>query len=888
MKNSYTIPEYLFFITILITLTLSVLFLGCSNKSEANKNKNISFVQSSENDNLLNNIKATQEIDPDSLKKLLNTTPHDKIRLRFLDELAKVSDDDDTIITYNNKIDSLAQKILDSDSSAITRNLCYKYMANALHREADIITYQGEFTRALELFNKSLELKEKINDKRGIAASLINMGNIQYYQGDITKALEYYHRSLKISEGINDKTGVSRALNNIGAMHSAQYEDKIALEYYKKSLKIDQEAGNKKRIAYTLNNIGLIYSNEGDMQKALEYYNRSLKISEELDDKTGISRALSNIGIIYDYQKDYSTALEYYFRSVKVQEELGDKTEIAATLTNIGNVYADIANEITWKDIHKTDSLRNKALEYYFKGLEICENIGDKITITATLINIGDTYEEQAATLANRDALRSDSLQNKALKCYFRSLTISEETGDQSSASSALSKIGDIYLSRNEISKAYRYAKKAYEIANETGYMFIVRDAALSLEKIYARQGNYKLSRQYFGEYIALRDSIIKEENQQIVQKKYYQYQYEKKAATDSIEHSKEMEISRLEIEKQKAESKRQKLIIGFVVVGLLFVSGIAIYIFRSLHTTRKQKIIIEDQKKLVEEKNVILNDQNEEIRAQKEQIESIHVALTDSIHYAQRIQKAVLPSNEYINQIIAESNLSTKNYFILYKPRDIVSGDFYFFNKKNGKLFMAAADCTGHGVPGAFMSMLGLSFLNQIVLREHTSASEILDELRVNIIQSLKQRGIEGEQQDGLDISFVLYDIKSKTLQYSGANNPLYYISSKTNELTVVKPDRMPVAIYDEMKPFTNNKIKLQKGDILYMASDGYQDQFGGPQGKKYYSKYLKQLLIEICGKSMKEQRDILDKTIEDWKNAYGEKYQQTDDITIMGIKIT
>ena len=185
-------------------------------------------------------------------------------------------------------------------------------------------------------------------------------------------------------------------------------------------------------------------------------------------------------------------------------------------------------------------------------------------------------------------------------------------------------------------------------------------------------------------------------------------------------------------------------------------------------------------------------------------------------------------------------------------------------------------------------MSMLGLSFLNQIVLREHTSASEILDELRVNIIQSLKQRGIEGEQQDGLDISFVLYDIKSKTLQYSGANNPLYYISSKTNELTVVKPDRMPVAIYDEMKPFTNNKIKLQKGDILYMASDGYQDQFGGPQGKKYYSKYLKQLLIEICGKSMKEQRDILDKTIEDWKNAYGEKYQQTDDITIMGIKIT
>jgi serine phosphatase RsbU (regulator of sigma subunit) len=202
--------------------------------------------------------------------------------------------------------------------------------------------------------------------------------------------------------------------------------------------------------------------------------------------------------------------------------------------------------------------------------------------------------------------------------------------------------------------------------------------------------------------------------------------------------------------------------------------------------------------------------------------------------------------------------------------------------------MYIAAADCTGHGVPGAFMSMLGISLLDNIIAQEVAdTAGGILDKLREQIIHSLKQRGIEGEQKDGMDMIFIIFDERTRKIQYAGANNHLFLIPKDKKELKVIKADRMPVAIYEFMDPFSTRVIQLRKGDTLYMASDGYQDQFGGPNGKKFYSKYLKELLVEICERPMADQKAILDKTIEEWKNNYEQKYEQTDDITIVGIRI-
>jgi len=250
--------------------------------------------------------------------------------------------------------------------------------------------------------------------------------------------------------------------------------------------------------------------------------------------------------------------------------------------------------------------------------------------------------------------------------------------------------------------------------------------------------------------------------------------------------------------------------------------------------------------------------------------------AITDSIHYASRIQSAILPPPEYIANYLSE-------HFILWKPRDIVSGDFYWMTEHNNKVIITAADCTGHGVPGAFMSMLGVSFLNEIVNKnEVTQANEILNQLRENVIRSLHQTGKENEAKDGMDISMCVFDFQSMTLQFAGAYNPLIMI--RDGEATQIKADKMPIGIYFKgQKSFTNNEIKIQKDDCFYISSDGYVDQFGGDDGRKFMSKKFKELLVEIHHNPMSVQREILNHEIETWRG----KLEQIDDILVIGVRI-
>lgn len=281
---------------------------------------------------------------------------------------------------------------------------------------------------------------------------------------------------------------------------------------------------------------------------------------------------------------------------------------------------------------------------------------------------------------------------------------------------------------------------------------------------------------------------------------------------------------------------------------------------------------------------NILLTEQKQQIETQRDEI-------TDSIKYAKRIQTAILPPGDYINSIMPPR-------FILFKPKDIVSGDFYWVTEKNGKIIAVAADCTGHGVPGAFMSMLGVTFLNDIVKKEGiVRANEILDNLKGFVIKSLRQTGKEGESKDGMDIALCVLDKKANTIEYSGANNPLYIISDKPVEngdtilesgkfvLTEFKPDKMPIGIHYSEKnmEFTNHVIQLQKGDSIYLFSDGFPDQFGGEKGKKFKYKPFKQLLLDNCCKSMEEQKVILEETFSNWKGDF----EQIDDVLVIGMKI-
>ena len=281
-----------------------------------------------------------------------------------------------------------------------------------------------------------------------------------------------------------------------------------------------------------------------------------------------------------------------------------------------------------------------------------------------------------------------------------------------------------------------------------------------------------------------------------------------------------------------------------------------------------------------LEEKNIVLEDQ-------KNHIEKVHLEITDSINYAMRIQSAILPDHSPLQDYF-------RDYFILLKPRNVVSGDFYWYSRIENKIIVCVADCTGHGVPGAFMSMLGISFLREIVIKGHLYVpSDILNKLRNEIINALNQRGFQSEQKDGMDISLFSLDLLPKEnnsemayeFLWAGANNPCWII--KNENMEELNPDKMPVGIHHHMDPFKTHRDSLTKGNKIYLFTDGYRDQFGGPSSRKFMSKRLKDLILGNSLKSMAEQRVILDNKIEEWRTGFGIEHEQTDDITIAGFEI-
>jgi serine phosphatase RsbU (regulator of sigma subunit)/ligand-binding sensor domain-containing protein len=325
--------------------------------------------------------------------------------------------------------------------------------------------------------------------------------------------------------------------------------------------------------------------------------------------------------------------------------------------------------------------------------------------------------------------------------------------------------------------------------------------------------------------------------------------------------------------------------ILYLLLFALFFITAIRLNSRRLIAQNKKLETIIQERTREINEKNIELEKQKEEILS--------------SINYALRIQKAILPGDELLHACL-------KDYFILHRPKDIVSGDFYWAIDHNRYTLFCVADCTGHGVPGAFMSMLCTSLLNEVVMREEIIHPEdILNKLRGMIIQSLKQKGISGEQKDGMDIALGVMDRETRMLEFSGANNPLYIIRSSDRQaipchnhidqngftLYEIKGDRMPIAIFENMNSFQRQTIELLEDDRLYLFSDGISDQFGGPDGKRYKKNTLRSTLMETISPSMTEQQKLIEGRITLWQSYVNpltrQPYKQVDDICLMGIKI-
>ena len=570
---------------------------------------------------------------------------------------------------------------------------------------------------------------------------------------------------------------------------------------------------------FALQVLGTSCSLRADNIRGVDYFTKGLKIAEEISNYKDMANSINNIGVIYYEQGNNEKAKEYYLKSLAVSEKMNKKNAIAFALGNLGNVYKNLGQY-------------DKALEAQNRCLKIAEET--------------ESEELRANAMHSLAVVYSDLNQDqKALDYDLEALKIHEKMDDQNAISQVLVIIGLSYSKLNQPEKAIEALKKALAICEKGGFVAGRREAAYHLFSIYKKQGKSTDALAMHELFVTMRDSITNEEGQQAVMQQEMQYNYEKQKALDEKEQESQLAIS-------AEQEQKQKIISYSVGVGLFLVLIFALFIVNRLRLTNKQKAIIELQKDLVEEK-------------QKE--------ILDSINYAKRLQEAILPPASLVKQHLPES-------FIYYQPKDIVAGDFYWMEVINNTIYIAAADCTGHGVPGAIVSVVCSNALNRAVLEFGlTEPGKILDKTREMVLATFSKS--DNDVKDGMDISLLVINKTSNEIKWSGANTPLWYISNK--ELNEIKADKQAIGKTEKPHPFTTHSVKMKKGDILFLFTDGYADQFGGDKGKKIKSKPMKEMLLKNSTLSLSEQKEKLEIAFETWKS----NLEQVDDVCIIGLKI-
>ena len=616
------------------------------------------------------------------------------------------------------------------------------------------------------------------------------------------------------------------ALNNIGLYYQNIADNSKAMKYYQESNKISLKYSDSKGLANSFNSIGGVYYFQGDIPQALDYYHKSLAIREEINDERGVAESLNNIGFIYRKQGDVNKALEYYLKCLAIQEMLEKDHAIAISLNNIGLVYKD-----------KGDI--SKALEHYNKSLLIRREIGDKMGEANSLNNIGYIYQNQNDI-------------SKALEYFQKSVAIRKSIGDKRGMAESIVNIGNTEMALGDLKSAEENGLMGLKLAKEIGSPEAILGNAELLANVYEKSGKSKDALEMYKLHITMRDSLNNEDNQKAVAKQQAKYEYEKQKALDDAEHEKQLAIE------QEAKEK-QKIITYSTAGGLALVALFLVFVFNRLQVTKRQKIVIQEAHHQLEEKNG---------------------EILDSIAYAKRIQTAILPPSKLVKEYLKES-------FILYKPKDIVAGDFYWMEHKGGKVLFAAADCTGHGVPGAMVSVICNNGLNRSV-REYnlTEPGKILDKTREIVIQEFEKS--EDEVKDGMDIALCSLAVSSSSgayreLQYAGANNPLWIIRKGAKEIEEIKATKQPIGKYANPELYITHTIELQKGDSIYIFSDGYADQFGGEKGKKFKGANFKKLLLSIQNESMEKQKELINEAFENWRG----ELEQIDDVCVIGVKV-
>jgi tetratricopeptide (TPR) repeat protein len=768
----------------------------------------------------------------DSLKTLILKSSSDRNRLRLLNQLADAYDSPNNAIAIANQAVSLAGKLKNN-----------RELAFALNVIADAYIDKSYYSDAINYADKAYQTALKNRDNENISTALLSLGRAYYELNKYNEALKFLYEQEKLIPVIKNDIEVLMCYNTIAMIAFDQGNMKLAHEYYMKELTLAEQKNKKTYIAQAYNNLANVYDIQKKYDKALEYYMKDMQITKLLNDEEGLSTSYNNIGDSYLSLGEYEKAKEFIEKAIEIAERLNYKAGLAIFYNSLATYYQETGDD-------------DKALFYYKKDLENAKVLGNKFNLAESLLTLGDFY-----------------------------LSLEKITDAGQAFSEALSLAIEI-KSVNQMGMAYK-----------------------GLSNVKEKEGNYKEAYYYHKLYKTQYDSIFNIESEKNMSELNARYENEKKEQTIAL-LNKEKELKNNEIKKQKVI--RYSFTIGFILMlGLVFT------VFKSYRIKQKANDLLALQKYEIELKNNELHHSKNALQDQKDLLDLKQKEILDSINYAKRIQYTLLANESFLNAHISD-------HFVVFKPKDIVSGDFYWgasvrsselgvrsssnpepipgypelgrgttgnnassgllennpeLRTVNSELFyLAVCDSTGHGVPGAFMSLLNIGFLSEAINEKQIlRPDEIFNYVRKRLIENISKE----EQKDGFDGVLLCIDKLNKKITYAAANIGGLLVNK--NGVTEMQTDKMPVGAGEKVNSFSLFELPYIEGSVIYISTDGYADQFGGPKGKKFKSKQLEQLLVSISEKDMLLQHQILSNRFDEWKG----ELEQVDDVCLLGIRL-
>jgi len=697
--------------------------------------------------------------------------------------------------------------------------------------------------KAIEYGLRALNMSEQINHAEYTAKSHFLIGMAYYYQNKYNSSLYHLNKAYVISRGLQDEYGMASALNRIGNALHLQGKYTEAFEKYEQALSINSRLEDNQEIARSLTNLGSSYRIFGNYEKALQLHLQALEIHEKTGSNNGKAWTSLNIARLFKFMHNYNKALEYVDKAMHWYQEVEAQTGVSTGITLCLKEKAAIFN--LRGDIEQ-------AINYSQQVLLINQRNDNQYGVANSFHTLGKIYYQQQAY-------------DTALNYFEQALELKEILQDIIYLPVIYRFMGDIYIQKQQYNKALNYFEQSLKHAKAQNLKQDIEQAYKELAFLYEKTAQKARAYDYYVQYSQLKDSL----NNQQINELELQYDFAKRQK--QLEFEREQENLRRE-----AKLQRQRYYTIGALIALVLAITLAYVIYGGYKRKKELNEILSQQKEEIEAQRDEIETQRDMATQQRDEIGRQKQIITDSIEYARRIQHAILPQKNMLDEILNE-------HFLFYRPKNIVSGDFYWVSKINEKTFIVASDCTGHGVPGAFMSMLGTAFLNEIIKKNGTQKpDDILNQLRRNVIESLHQKhGFRGSKE-GMDLALCIIDQQDNTLSFAGAYNPAWIV--RDNKLIELKADKMPIGIHAVKadKDFSQQQIPLLQGDMLYLFSDGYTDQFGGSQGFKFHKKNFKSMLISIAEKPAEEQYKFIETTFDEWK---GDR-PQLDDVLVMGIR--